>query len=189
MDFKEKWLYRIGCVISVLKFCPYRLSEYRLKVISVHHYFCVDKSQSVSHKTLKVLYLAAIHLMHIENGFPDPTTDESLHLVCRGIHQQQSGSECTRLPITISLLKTLKYQLHCSQRSMLDPWTAFMQSFYGSCRQVSVEVSHGQTYSFRMTTFPSLCASQRLTLPERTINLHIRHLYNNMSSTSIEQLQ
>ena len=42
-------------------------------------YYCVDKSQSVSHKTLKI-YLAAIRLMHIENDFPDLTTDESLHL-------------------------------------------------------------------------------------------------------------
>jgi len=36
--------------------------------------------------------------MHIENGFPDPTTDEALRL---GIHRQQSNVECTWLPITI----------------------------------------------------------------------------------------
>ena len=99
-------------------------------------YFCVDKSQSVSYKTLKV-YLAAIRLMHIENGFSDPTTDESLHLVCRGIRRQQHNSERTRMPITINVLRTLKYQLRTSQRSLLEQcllWTAFTLSFYGFLR-------------------------------------------------------
>ena len=49
-------------------------------------YFCVDKSQSIYYKTLEVC-LAVIRLMYIENGLTDPTTDESLHLVCRGIRQ------------------------------------------------------------------------------------------------------
>ena len=41
-DFKwisRKRGYQIGCVLLVLKFCSYSLSEYRLKVISVHHYY------------------------------------------------------------------------------------------------------------------------------------------------------
>ena len=67
-------------------------------------YFCVDKSQSVSYKTLKV-YLATIHLMYKENSFTDPTTDESLHLVCRGIRRQQNSSKYVRLPITIKICK------------------------------------------------------------------------------------
>ena len=99
-------------------------------------YFCVDKSQSVSYKTIKV-YLAAIHLLHIETGFPDPTTDESLHLVCRGIRRQQSCVERARLPITINLVRTLKSQLRSSQKSLLDQrllWAAFTLSFYGFLR-------------------------------------------------------
>lgn len=96
-------------------------------------YFCVDKSHLVSYKTLKV-YLAAICLW---NGFPDPITDESLHLVCRGVRHQQSGSECTRLPITINLLRTLKFQLRSSNKSLLDQrllWAAFTVLFYGFLR-------------------------------------------------------
>ena len=73
-------------------------------------YFCADKSQSISYKTLKV-YLAAIRLMHIEQGFPDPTMDQTLHLVCKGIRRQQSTPERKRLPITIDILKALKGQL------------------------------------------------------------------------------
>ena len=71
-------------------------------------------------------YLASIHLMHIKNGCPDPTTDESLHLLCRGIRRQQSSS---RLLITINLLRTLKSQLCSSQMSLLEQcllWTAFI---------------------------------------------------------------
>ena len=70
-------------------------------------------------QTLKV-YLAAIHLMHMENGFTDLTTDESLHLVYRGICRQQSTSECVWLPITINLMRTLKSQLRTSQISLLE---------------------------------------------------------------------
>ena len=70
-------------------------------------YFCINKSQSVSYKTFKV-YLTAIRLMHIENGLTDPTTDESLHLVCRGIRRQKNTAERARLPITINLLRVLK---------------------------------------------------------------------------------
>ena len=75
--------------------------------------------------------------MHIETGFPDPTTDESLHLVCRGIRCKQSCVERTRLPITINLLRTLKSQLRSSQKSLLDQrllWAAFTLSFYGFLR-------------------------------------------------------
>ena len=50
-------------------------------------------------------------MMHIEQGLLDPTTNESLHLVCRGIHRQQDNPERKRLPITIDLLRTLKSQL------------------------------------------------------------------------------
>ena len=75
--------------------------------------------------------------MHIENCFADPTTDESLHLLCRGIRRQQNCSERTRLPITINLLRTLKSQLRSSQMSLLEQrllWTAFTLSFYGFLR-------------------------------------------------------
>ena len=73
-------------------------------------YFCADRSQHVSYKTLKV-YLATTRVMYIEQGLFDPTTDELLHLVCRGICCQQDNPERKRLPITINLLRTLKYQL------------------------------------------------------------------------------
>ena len=93
-------------------------------------------SKAVSYKTLKV-YLAAIRLMHIENGLLDPTTDDTLHLVCRGTHRQQINPDCTRLPITINLLRTLKTQLRSSEMSLLEQrllWAAFTLSFYGFLR-------------------------------------------------------
>ena len=48
-------------------------------------YFGVDKRNVVSYKTFKV-YVPTIRMMHIEDGIPDPTIDETLHLICRGIH-------------------------------------------------------------------------------------------------------
>ena len=50
-------------------------------------------------RTIKV-YLAAIRLHHIENNIPDPTDDNLLHLVCRGIRCLQGDSQHTRLTIT-----------------------------------------------------------------------------------------
>ena len=44
--------------------------------------------------------------MHIEQGLPDPTADQSLHLVCRGIRWQQTILEHKKLPITIDILKS-----------------------------------------------------------------------------------
>ena len=49
--------------------------------------------------------------MHIEQCLPDPTTDDSLHLVCRGLRHCQSTPVRKRLPITIDILKNLKSQL------------------------------------------------------------------------------
>ena len=66
--------------------------------------------------------------MHIENDFPDLTTLEALHLVCRIICHQQSNVECTWLLFIINLLTTLKSQLCSSKKSHLDQsllWPAF----------------------------------------------------------------
>ena len=94
-------------------------------------YFAWTRANEYPITPIRHSYLATIHLMHIENGFPDLTTDESLNLLCRGICRQQSSS---RLPITINLLRTLKSQLCSSQMcssqmSLLEQrllWTVFI---------------------------------------------------------------
>ena len=74
-------------------------------------FFCMEVSSHVSYKTLKV-YLSGIRLEHIEQGFRDPTNDEVLHLVCRGIRRLLGDNNChTCCPITINLLRILKTQL------------------------------------------------------------------------------
>ena len=70
-------------------------------------------------------------------GLLDPTTDESLHLVCRGIRRQQDNPERKRLPITIDLLRTLKSQLCFTNYSLLEQrmlWSSFTISFYAFLR-------------------------------------------------------
>ena len=67
-------------------------------------FFCVDVSNRASYKTLKV-YLSGIRLQYLEQGFRDPTDDEVLHLVCRGIRRLLGDNNChNRCPITINLL-------------------------------------------------------------------------------------
>ena len=90
----------------------------------------------VSYKSIKV-YLAGIRLAHLESGYPDPTTDEPLRLVIRGIWRLQGESPCQRLPITINILHILKQQLRISTFSPLEQrllWATFTIAFYGFLR-------------------------------------------------------
>jgi len=56
------------------------LSHITPDIISLTSVLCAEQSELVSYKTIKV-YLAAIHLHHIEHGAPDPTADDLLQLV------------------------------------------------------------------------------------------------------------
>ena len=115
-------------------------------------YFCTYESQSVSYKTIKV-YLAAIRLYHIENNMPDPTDDNLLHLVCRGICHLQGDSQCTRLPITINLMRTIKEQLRQSTYTLQEQqmlWTAFTMAFYGFFRVSGLINLHWSDVSFSL---------------------------------------
>jgi len=83
------------------------------------------------------VYLAAICLYHIECGLPDPTSDDLLLLVCRGIRCLQGDHRQTRLPITINLMRTLKDQLQQSFYTLQEQrmlWAAFTMVFYGFLR-------------------------------------------------------
>ena len=92
----------------------------------------MEVSGHVSYKTLKI-YLLGIQLEHLEHGFKDPTDDEVLHLVCRGIRRLLGDNNCrTHCPITINLLRILKTQLSRSAAyTILEQrllWAAFFVS-------------------------------------------------------------
>ena len=120
-------------LIAYTSFC-FRFNINPLPATSLTlQYFCADKSQSISYQTLKV-YLAAIRLMHIE---PDPTMDQTLLLVCRGIRRHQKVTERRGLPITIDILKSLKSYLRLSNYTLCEQcmlWSSFTLSFYGFLR-------------------------------------------------------
>ena len=100
-------------------------------------YFCAKLSQKLSYKTIKV-YLSAIRFEHLERGLPDPTNNELLHMLCKGIKCLQGDNTTLRLPTTINIMCTLKDQLHHShQYSLVEKrllWSAFTVSFYGFLR-------------------------------------------------------
>ena len=129
--------YRAG-ITPYLAFCqryginPLPASELTLR------YFCAEMSHSVSHATIKV-YLAGIHLFHIENNFPDPTKEAPLlHYLCTAIKRYTGENSFKRKPITISLLHSLKTSLsHRRQLRSHDRhlfWAAFTLAFYGFLR-------------------------------------------------------
>ena len=89
----------------------------------------------ISHKTI-IVYLAGIHLEHLERGF-HPTSDELLCLLCKGIKRSQGTARRIRLPITINILRTLKSKLReDASYSLLEKrlWSAFTLAFYGFLR-------------------------------------------------------
>ena len=68
---------------------------------------------------------------------PDPTADNLLHLVYRGIRRLQGDSQRIRLPITINLMRTIKEQLRQSTYALQEQrmlWSAFTVAFYGFLR-------------------------------------------------------
>ena len=158
-------------------------------------YFCADVAQHISYKTLKV-YLAGIRLLHIEHGFPDPTDDSLLELVCRGIRRQQGDHQRTRLPITINHLRTLKNQLRVSQYSLLEQrmlWASFTLAFYGFLRiseyttlhwsdiavsenELSIKLRQSKTDPFRRGHTIYLRATNSSTCP-----LHAFQLYSSLT--------
>ena len=100
-------------------------------------FFCADIADKVRYTTLKT-YLAGIRFFHLHAGLEDPTDSHIVHYFCLGIKRQQGASKRTRLPITLSVLHVLKYQLHVSSvlpfadKRML--WCAFTLAFYGFLR-------------------------------------------------------
>jgi len=127
-------------------------------------YFCAHVSQFVSYKIVKV-YLAAIHLHHIEHNLPDPTTDNLLHLVCRGIHCLQVDSQRIRLPITVNSMHTIKEQLRQSMYNVQEQrmlWAAFTTAFYGFLRVSELVGLHRSDVSFSFDHFPIILQQSKM---------------------------
>jgi len=68
-----------------------------LQAYSTTNCYC-NTSLCMRFNTSYKVYLAAIRLRHIEQGFYDPITDNLLQLVCRGIRRQQGDKQCIRQP-------------------------------------------------------------------------------------------
>ena len=121
------WSLGTSSILCSICYCSFPI------LITHLRYFCCYMACQISYKTIKV-YLAGICLEHLERGFADPTKDELLHLLCTGIKRSQGISTHTRLPITISVLQTLKSRLHFdSSFSPLEKrllWAAFTMALY-----------------------------------------------------------
>ena len=112
--------------------------------------FCAKMSASISAQTIRV-YLAGIRLLHIENGFPDPTQGaQLLHYLCTAICREQGERQYSHFPITIPLRHRLKAQLasHASIRGhdKLLFWAAFTLAFYGFLRASEFTAPTGSTF-------------------------------------------
>ena len=65
--------------------------------------------------------MVAIQLGHLEQWYRDPTSDEILHLMCRGIKWLQGdGNSHSHCPIAINLLCMVKTQVSRSSLYILS---------------------------------------------------------------------
>ena len=169
-------------------------------------YFCAEQSELVSYKTIKV-YLAAVRLYHIEHGAPDPTADDLLQLVCRGIRRIQGDNQRTRLPVTVNVMRSLKEQLRQSiftthEQRML--WCAFTIAFYGFLRvseytnlrwsdvtcsvdHLSITLKQSKTDPFRRGCTIKIFETKSSTCPHRAFKLHRKLSGNPATSAHVFQ--
>ena len=108
-------LYCIAAInIAIYRYIVILLHPY--SPLTLHYLFCYMAFQ-VSYKIINV-YLAGIHLEHLERGLEDPTKDELLHLLSTGIKRSRGVPTYARLPITINVLQTLKSKLCMTHHSL-----------------------------------------------------------------------
>ena len=95
--------------------------------------------------------LAGIRLLHIENGFADPTKEDPLlHYLCTAIRRSQSTPPKKRQPITVSLLKIIENELFWSNFPSRDKSAysaAFTLAFYGFLRASEYTTPSSSQYS------------------------------------------
>ena len=156
-------------------------------------YFCSYIASHVSHKTIKV-YLSGIRLEHLERGHHNPTDNDLLRLLCKGIKRSQGDTSRPWLPVTINVLKALKTQLwNSSYYSLVEKrllWSAFTLAFYtflqaeeftdsslqwsdvqSSPTTITIHLRQSKTDPFRRVQFIFLQATSTSTCPVRTMNL------------------
>ena len=169
---------------------PFPASSLTPCLISVHTFpaRCLTKPS-------KYVYLSGVRLEHLEHGLPDPTDDELLRLLWKGIKQSQGDTSRLQLPITINILKVLKSQLRIdSSYTLLEKrfWSAFILAFYGFLRAsefassnllwsdveltpttITIHLRQSKTDLFRCGRSITLQATSTSTCPVQAINLHI----------------
>ena len=123
-------------VTSHDNFClAYHINPYPASTLTLQ-FFCTHLASRVSYKTIKV-YLAGIRLIHLERRHSDPTNNEPLHILIRGICHLQGNSPRHHLPFTIKVLHIMKHQLCTGNFPLKEQrllWAAFTLAFYSFLR-------------------------------------------------------
>ena len=144
-------------------------------------------AQRDSYKTIKV-YLAGIRLAHFERGYSDPTSNEPLSLMIRGVRRFQGESSHQRLPITINLLRTIKQQLRISNFTLIEQhllWTAFTTAFYTFLRASEFTSSANDSATLRWSDIQISSNTLIITLHQSKIYPFRRDYTLYISATTI----
>ena len=110
--------------------------------------FATFLANTVKHSTIKV-YLSAVRLLHIEQGFADPLVEcLRLRRVLRGIKRTQGDSSSLRLLVTDDVLMMIFHALDLSLPDHCMFWAACLLSIWESLIWPLTSIRHHHAYGF-----------------------------------------
>ena len=94
------------------------------------------------------VYLSGVRALHIENGYPDPTSGcLRLQRVLKGIKRCQGSSPDTRLPVTPAILRNICRHLNLYVYDDAMFWAACCLAYFGFLRASEFTVPNATAYS------------------------------------------
>ena len=139
--------------------------------------FAAELARTCKYHTIKN-YLSAVRNLHLENGHPDPTTNNfGLDRVLQGIKRHKGTAKRTRFPITLEILTSIKPFLFLThnRRDATMLWASFTLAFFGFLRCSEFTCPTQKTFQPQK----HLCSSDVSFLPDLAsptyIEVRIKH--------------
>ena len=92
-------------------------------------------------------YLNTVRLLHLENGLPNPLSEDYfVASVVKGVQRIKGSAVRRKLPITVDILKLFRKSLNLHNSLELTFWAACLVAFFGMLRKSSLFPRHGPSH-------------------------------------------